>query len=247
MSRIHIDAGHGNKDPGAVNGNRREADNNLQLALRVRDLLIARGHEVSMTRTTNNFTIGRVQAARNANADCYISCHRNGAESETAHGYEAVIKMNPSARDVDLANAITRHIVAAGVQRVRETPLRGVNRANGRRDLEDLAATPANMASVAVELGFISNARDNQLFDTKFEEYARAIVRGICDIYGAPIPELTANDALIVLRAAVGIAPLTAVQRRNYGIKSDSEITAGLALKILQAAVGVTAVMQTAN
>ncbi|MDR2558878.1 MAG: N-acetylmuramoyl-L-alanine amidase [Oscillospiraceae bacterium] len=54
--KIWIDAGHGNNDPGAVGlSNRREADDNLRLSLAIRDLLVARGHEVGMTRTANAF------------------------------------------------------------------------------------------------------------------------------------------------------------------------------------------------
>jgi hypothetical protein len=35
-----------------------------------------------------------------------------------------------------------------------------------------------------IELGFISNRVDNELFDTRLGEYAQAIVKGISDAFG---------------------------------------------------------------
>ena len=51
---ICLDAGHGGDDPGAVNGDRLEKDDNLNMALAVRDALEAAGHdnlEVVLTRS----------------------------------------------------------------------------------------------------------------------------------------------------------------------------------------------------
>ena len=40
------------------------------------------------------------------------------------------------------------------------------------------------MASALLELGFITNADDNDRFDRYFDQYAEAIARGLCKIVG---------------------------------------------------------------
>ena len=54
---IVIDAGHGGQDPGAVEGNVREADINLDIAQRLRDKLTSKGFNVVMTRETDDGAI----------------------------------------------------------------------------------------------------------------------------------------------------------------------------------------------
>lgn len=58
---IVIDPGHGGNNPGAVNDDLRESDNNLAVGLKVQKILQGRGAEVIMTRTndTNVAAVGR--------------------------------------------------------------------------------------------------------------------------------------------------------------------------------------------
>ena len=50
LPKIWLDAGHGGSDPGATNGDRHEADDNLRVAIAVGAKLEAIGFEVGYTR-----------------------------------------------------------------------------------------------------------------------------------------------------------------------------------------------------
>ena len=61
--RVVVDAGHGGSDPGAVNGNIREKDFNLQAANYIYNRLNELGVPVAITRTTDE-DIGRKERLR---------------------------------------------------------------------------------------------------------------------------------------------------------------------------------------
>ena len=170
MATIVLDPGHGGRDPGAVNGSRFESHDNLRLGLAVRDLLQAQGQRVVMTRSTDIFVPLEERSAisNRSNADIFVSLHRNAFSNSAANGVETLVHTNATAIERRNAQTVHNEIINAGVQGDR-----GVITANFAV-LRDTIA-PAMM----VELGFISNARDNQLFDQFFDAYAEAIARGI--------------------------------------------------------------------
>jgi N-acetylmuramoyl-L-alanine amidase len=233
--RIFVDPGHGNSDPGAVHGSRREADDNLRLALSVETLLRARGFETGMTRTSNDFKTSRVTAAVQFGADLYLSLHRNDDEKKQGIGYETVTKIGFSKADNALSEAIHKRMVEVGVQRDREIK---------RINLQTLTALPAKTAACTLEVGFIHNTRDNQLFDENLQAYAQAIVQGVIDIYGAPFPALTSQDAIAVLRAEAGLEKLLPKQAARLDINRDGRVTSADALAILQIVAGLPAALK---
>ena len=84
---IVIDAGHGGHDPGARGSVANEKDINLAAALGLKGRLDGSGrYKVILTRDTDVFIPleNRVQVARHANADLFISLHSDsGANSQT--------------------------------------------------------------------------------------------------------------------------------------------------------------------
>jgi N-acetylmuramoyl-L-alanine amidase len=187
MSRIWIDAGHGNSDPGAVGvGGRREADDNLRLALIVERLLSAADFTTAMTRTTNNFTpINRAAAANEWGADLLLSLHRNAFRDPTANGAETWTVRQFTARTDAIAQSVQRLIVEASGWRNR-----GVKRGSpSGNDFGLLAA--ARMPAIIAESGFVTNVRDNQIFDNNIDTVAAAIVNAIIEVYGRPVPPPT--------------------------------------------------------
>jgi N-acetylmuramoyl-L-alanine amidase len=84
---VVIDAGHGGKDPGALGAENREKDLTLAAAHTLRDRLERSGHyKVVLTRDTDVFVPleRRVEIARRANADLFISLHADsGGDSST--------------------------------------------------------------------------------------------------------------------------------------------------------------------
>jgi len=86
---IVIDAGHGGKDPGAEGSYGREKDINLAAARALKARLERGGHyRVVMTRDTDTFVPleTRVQIARAADADLFISLHSDSGASPDMRG-----------------------------------------------------------------------------------------------------------------------------------------------------------------
>ena len=175
MYTIVIDAGHGGYDPGAVFGTRKEKDDNLRLALAVQRRL--EKQNVIMTRSTDVLVplYQRSTIANQSNADIFVSIHRNASQSSSANGMENYVHTTAPETDVLYAQNVLREIVKAGVQ-----TNRGVIRANFSVLRHTLA--PAML----LEIGFITNARDNQLFDQNFDAYAAAIAHGIMESLQGP-------------------------------------------------------------
>jgi N-acetylmuramoyl-L-alanine amidase len=86
---VVIDAGHGGKDPGAQGADNREKDLTLAAARALRDQLEKSGrYKVVLTRDTDVFIPleRRVQIARRANADLFISLHADSGASASLRG-----------------------------------------------------------------------------------------------------------------------------------------------------------------
>ncbi|MFT5431406.1 MAG: N-acetylmuramoyl-L-alanine amidase [Myxococcota bacterium] len=111
---IAVDPGHGDTDPGAVGCGLQEATVNLNMALKLRDLLIADPDlNVVMTRETNVFITlqGRVDIANDAGVDRFASIHSNSF-SGPADGIETYCYTSGSANSFDQRDAIQAEMIA---------------------------------------------------------------------------------------------------------------------------------------
>lgn len=169
---IAIDAGH---PPGGSTGPTRltEAEANLAVALRLRDLLAAAGAQVVMTRTNDRPVElwPRVQRADSADVDVLVSIHNNalpdGVNPFTNHG-TSVFYYHP--RSLPLARFIQSELVEA-------TGLRDLGVSRG-----DLAlARPTGMPSVLVEGMFMIIPEQEAMLRTAGgqDRYARAVFEGL--------------------------------------------------------------------
>ncbi|MBO7259967.1 MAG: N-acetylmuramoyl-L-alanine amidase [Bacteroidaceae bacterium] len=90
-----LDAGHGGKDPGAVNGKAQEKNINLNVALRAGKLIEENCKDVKVlyTRKTDTFVelSKRADIANKADADMFISIHTNAAKNTSAYGAETFL------------------------------------------------------------------------------------------------------------------------------------------------------------
>ena len=222
---IVLDPGHGGNDPGAVSGTRREADDVLRLALAVQQQLQARGQRVIMTRSTNTaVSLAERSAISNRNnADLFVSIHRNASTNTAANGVENYVFTTAPAPTVQAAFDVLDLVVDAGVQNNR-----GVIRGN----FAVLRNTQA--PAMLLEMGFISNARDNQLFDQNFNAYATAIARGIMDALGGTVPShsfytVVAGDNIFAVAARFGT---TADALMHLNKLTTSNLIVGQVLKI---------------
>ena len=175
---VCLDPGHGGKSLGALSQDkkRKEQDDNLALALRVKTALEARNVTVVMTRETD-VDVSLQQRCRIANlnrADLFVSLHRNSGDNGT--GMEVWICDKPSKKEEKLAGDILKGLVKAS-----DLPMRGVKK--GYRNSSGTnyyVNANTNMPSCLVEVGFITSAADNRNFDRNLNAYAESIADAIC-------------------------------------------------------------------
>ena len=181
---VVIDAGHGGKDGGCTDPTetRLEKDDNLRLSLRVCEYLQAypRVH-VIMTRTDDTFVSlsERCRIANEANADIFVSLHRNTASN--ASGIEVWINNAPDSPNSPIERSLAGHICEL-LADVGVSYNRGVR--SGFRDSEDSSYAvnrDTKMPSCLVEMGFMSSDIDNSNFDRRLNEYADAIASAIME------------------------------------------------------------------
>jgi len=92
--RIVVDAGHGGHDGGATAGGYREKDIVLQIAKRVKKLLLREGYSVYMTRDSDHFVklSNRTKFSNRRKADIFVSIHANAvgkkSRANVVHGIE---------------------------------------------------------------------------------------------------------------------------------------------------------------
>jgi len=193
---IVIDAGHGGKDPGAHGADDHEKDLTLAAAHDLRDRLVRTGrYKVVMTRDTDVFVPleQRVQIARRANADLFISLHADSGGSDPSIRGATVYTLSEKGTDrvahgvfdksdwfMNVAlpgqDAATKRILLDLTQR--ETKNRSSEFAeillakigdkvellrHSHRDAGFMVLLAPEVPAVLLEMGFISNPNDEQL------------------------------------------------------------------------------------
>lgn len=183
---IVIDPGHGGGDGGAVNqsNTRFEKVDNLQLGLAVKEAFAKYPDiEVIMTRETDDF-IGlqnRCDIANNANADFFISLHRNSAEE--GNGVEIWIESDSgsdNAWDKLMAEYILDWLTEVGISKRRG--IQNGFRNSVSKDSNYYVNQYTNMPSCLVEMGFMTAEIDNQFFDEHLNDYADAIAGAMVEL-----------------------------------------------------------------
>lgn len=175
---VCIDAGHGGVDAGAVNGARYEKVDNLRVAKLVKLYLEEQGIKTIMTRDndTNVSLRQRCQIANKKEADIFVSIHRNSAKA--GKGVEIWTSRIKNKNDMNLANSILENLANTEIQENR-----GVKSGTAKGGFTDYYVLKnTKMPSCLVELGFITDDKDNELFDKNTESYAKAIADGIIEV-----------------------------------------------------------------
>lgn len=171
--KIYIDPGHGGTDSGAVGvNNLLEKDINLQVAKKVRDLLVKQGMQVKMSRETDKALSleYRTNDANSWNANCFVSIHCN-AYNGSAKGIETY---GYSTNTTDLANNIHPQVINTKAY----TLNRGVKTANF------YVLRNSKMRACLIELGFIDNLDDAKILLQKQDDLALGITKGIFQYMG---------------------------------------------------------------
>jgi len=152
---------------------------NLEVSLKLRDELKARGFDVYMVRETNDVNISnreRAIAASEAGADIFIRIHANGSGNRDVNG---IMMLNSTAN-----NPYIPHLYEES-RALSEALLYEMLASTGARDLGIVEVdnmTGNNWSSVPVtivEMGFMTNPREDELMQTY--EYQLKLVDGIAN------------------------------------------------------------------
>ncbi len=167
---VYLDAGHGGYDNGASDGNRREKNDTLRLALAVGEILQNNGIDVGYTRVEDVYDspLRKAQIANEAGADLFVSFHRNAAEYRNQYNGVQTLIFDNSGVKKQMADAINEALAEVGFKNIGTEV---------RRDLAVLRRT--KMPALLVEAGFIDSDTDNAIFDENFDDMAQAIAYAI--------------------------------------------------------------------
>lgn len=159
------DAGHGGKDAGAIYKNRKECDDVLKLASRVGELMRANGENFGLTRNSDKFLelSERTNMENRGNYDYFISFHRNAFSPNKAKGVE-IFSLSTTGKGRELATKIQNNLNKIFFDR-------GVKTSNF------YVLRKTKCPAVLIEVGFVDNDEDNEIFDSKFEEIAVSITK----------------------------------------------------------------------
>ncbi len=195
--KVVLDAGHGGTDPGAVSANGlREKDQTLDVANRLKALLVFDGCTVYMTRTTDtNLTnTQRANKANSTGADILVSIHMNGSTVDTVD-YTTTL-FGKWRKDKELAYAVFGDNVNSPKINPPTYGLRTLSAVNGGGTTGGAISTKtpysfasgvllkSNMPATIAETVFITNAKEaNQLADPttygRQQQIAEALKTGI--------------------------------------------------------------------
>ena len=188
--KVVIDAGHGGADPGAVSGNLKEKDLNLEAAQYMYKRLQELGIPSTIVRNTDETLerkerINRIMNAYGNSPDVImISNHINAGGGEGAEIVYA-LRNNPTLAEMALEN-----IGAAG-QIERKAYQRRLPE-NPNKDYYFIIRDTGNLESLLVEYGFIDNAKDASKLQNNLTDYVEGVVKAIADYANIPyIPPTT--------------------------------------------------------
>ncbi len=213
MAIICIDPGHGGTDSGGTGLGRKEKDETLKIGIKIRDLLKAQGVTVVMTRTTDKYVSipDRCALANGKKCDYYLSIHRDAFDDVSANGAGIYIYSGASKETQRKAQTVYDAVIkTTGFKE------RGLKR--GAACYNDYGVNrDTDMSSALVELGFITNAADNTIFDKKLDTLAKAIAAALCAIVDVKYRENVSADANAEEKAAY------VVQTGAFSSKKNAE------------------------
>ena len=168
---IVLDAGHGGADLGATNEGRKEKDDTLLLTLAV-DSILEKFDNINVIYTRDkDFYISpseRAKIANSADADYFISIHRNSTPVPNTYSGVETLVYNRGGKAEEMALNIDEQLEATGFENLGITT---------RPNLTVLKNT--EMPAVLLEIGYINTEADNRFLDNHFNQIAQAIADGI--------------------------------------------------------------------
>lgn len=176
MFKLYLDPGHGGSDSGSRGNKLNEKDIALDIALRIRDILINEYEEVTvkMSRSTDVFRTlkERTDEANSWGAHYFLSIHVNSYTDQQAHGYEDYIYSGLSDSSVTARHQTLMHQEIMKMNGLLD---------RGKKKADFYVLRETNMGAILTENGFITN-KDNaaKLADPNWRnKVARGHVNGL--------------------------------------------------------------------
>jgi N-acetylmuramoyl-L-alanine amidase len=151
----------------------------LEVSLKLRDELTARGYNVFMVRETHEVNISnreRANMATQAAADVFVRIHADGSENTSVNG---ILTLSPSADNPFVSNlynssyALSESILSAMVEAT-GAKNRGVSKVDNMSGI-NWATMPVSI----IEMGLMTNYSEDELMQT--DEYQMKLVNGIAN------------------------------------------------------------------
>lgn len=181
---VVIDAGHGGLEPGAVHSKLNEKDINLDIALRLNELLKKNNINTYMIREDDSFVgfYERARIANSLNAALFLSIHNNAMDDVNFGGTMTLYYVKNSEgtgfNSYSFAKNIQNSLVKVLGTKDRNTRV--------RPELVVLKAT--KMPAALAEIAFMTNAPDMQ--NLKKEEFRQRAAQALCESIIKSLSEL---------------------------------------------------------
>lgn len=174
---IFIDLGHGGIDSGAVGKNYKESMLVLEIGKELNNLLSSSNVKYKFSRLEDRFLTlqERCNLANNMNADIFLSIHINSSKNLSAAGTEAwVYGLKNNKVSVDFATYITNDL----------SNTINTNNGGGKVNPKFTVLKKTKMKALILEVGFISNIKEEQVIKESIKAIARTIYINILNLYG---------------------------------------------------------------
>lgn len=152
---------------------------NLEVSLKLKDELLARGYQVVMIRETHSINISnseRAKFANNIGADAFIRIHANSSDKSSVHGVETICQTSANPYNASLYDESYRLSECVLDEFVESTG------AKKRHVWQTDTMSGINWCQVPVtilEMGFLSNPEEDKLMAS--EDYQNKMVEGIAN------------------------------------------------------------------
>lgn len=192
---IGIDPGHGGMDPGTVSKNGiLEADINLKIALKLKDIIEQNGGKVIITRENKNSLADkkredldmRREIIEKGNCDIFLSIHLNSFKDSRYYG--AQVFYNEDFQE----NRLLAECIQEELRLILD-----INNTRVPQKRDDVyLLNGLNIPSVLIECGFLSNEEEEKLL--QLENYQKKIAQGIYNGIIKFLEEMNEKDRLNV-------------------------------------------------
>lgn len=174
---VVIDPGHGGSDPGAIYYDVAEKELNLDIALKLKKLLLNDNIDVKMTREDDTFVdlYPRTDFANAVGADLFLSIHNNAMDDQSFDG--TMTLYYPNDNEGGFTNNRFAEIIQNEVTSQAGTTDRGI------RERPHLAVLRTSynykIPAVLVEVALMTNKKDSD--NLKSDAFQEKVAKALCD------------------------------------------------------------------